>query len=77
MPFICVVDTVFEGMVASWKEEDGKPVVYETREAAEEDAHDVATEDNPDEEPDTVLEVVVTESEIYDPVDGRIYWREM
>lgn len=73
MPFICVIDTVCDGLVASWKFEDGTPVVFATREEAEEEANDVM----PDDEPDTVLEVVVTESEIYDPVDGRIYWREM
>lgn len=81
MPFICVIDTVCEGLVASWRDEDGKPVVYPTREEAEVDAHDVQTtpeedrdEDWEPDEPDTVIEVVVTPEKIYDPVDGRIYW---
>lgn len=69
MPFICTIDTVFGGRVASWRDEDERPVVHETREAAEEEANDSALD-----EPDGVLEVVVTEDRIYDPIDGRTYW---
>jgi hypothetical protein len=70
MAFICAIDTVFQGVIASWRDEDGKPCVYETRAEAEADAADV----HEDDEPDMVIEVVVTEDKIYDPVDGRVYW---
>lgn len=70
MPFITTTDTIFEGRVAAWREEDGKPCVYETKEEAEADANDVGEDD----EPDMVIEVAVTESSIIDPIDGRVYW---
>ena len=82
MPFICVVDTVFDGRVASWRDEDGKPVVYEDKSEAEADAADIQIdeedrdEDWEPEEPDAVVEVVVTPEKIYDPVDGRVYWEK-
>lgn len=82
MPFITVVDTVFEGRVASWRDEDGKPVVYGTQAEAEVDAADIQIpeedrdEDWEPDEPDGVLEVVVEPNKIYDPVDGRIYWEK-
>lgn len=68
--FITVIDTLCEGRVAGWREEDGKPCLYDTREEAEKDANDVAEGDDPDD----VIEVVVTPDRIYDPIDGRVYW---
>lgn len=70
MAFICTIDTICQGRVASWRDEDGRPVVYESRIKAELDAADVCDGD----EPDDVIEVIVTEDKIYDPVDGRVYW---
>lgn len=81
MPFICIIDTVCQGRVASWRDEDGRPIVYPTQADAEEDANDVnLPPDDPDydpddlNEPDTVVEVVVTDESIVDAVDGRVYW---
>lgn len=72
MPFITIVDTVFQGRVAGWRDEDGKPVIYDSLIEAEMDAADVGEDD----EPDMVVEVVVTPTKIYDADDGRIYWQE-
>ena len=82
MPYICITDTVCEGRIASWKDaETGKPCVYETHEAAMRDADDPVLrqmyEENDEEyEPDTVLEVIVTDDRIYDPVNDETYWRK-
>lgn len=82
MPFICVIDTLCDGMTASWRDEDGKPCVFSTREEAEIEAADIQIEEEDrdedwePEEPDAVIEVVVTENKIYDPVDGRVYWEK-
>lgn len=82
MPFICVIDTLCDGLVASWRDEDDKPVIYDTKEEAEKEAADIQTpeedrdEDWEPDEPDMVVEVVVTPEKIYDPVDGRIYWEK-
>lgn len=70
MPFITVYDTVFQGRVAGWHDDDGKPVIYDTYAEALVDANDVME----DEVPDGVLEVVVTEENITDPIDGYVYW---
>jgi hypothetical protein len=67
--FITVIDTVFQGRVVGWQE-DGKPVLYDTQKEAEIDANAVMA----DEEPDSVIEVEVTDDAITDPVDGRVYW---
>lgn len=64
MPFITVVETVFQGRVAAWREECGKPVLFDTEEEALTEA----------EEDDMVIRVIAEESRIYDPVDGRVYW---
>lgn len=80
--FITVIDTVFEGKVAGWREGDGKPCLFDTREGAEKEAADIQIpeedrdEDWEPEEPDAVIEVIVTDDKIYDPVDGRIYWQK-
>jgi hypothetical protein len=71
MPFITVIDTVFQGRVASWRDDDDKPCVFETSAEAEEMAADVMHEDD---DPDMVVEVVVNEQKIFDPIDGRVYW---
>lgn len=68
--FITVVDMVFQGRVAGWREEDGKPVLYDTREEAQIDAEDVMEGDDPD----SIIEVEVIDDAITDPVDGRVYW---
>lgn len=72
MPFITTIETAFEGRVAGWRDEDGKPCLYETQEAAQADAEDVM----PDDDPDDVIEVVATPTKIYDPIDGRVYWEK-
>lgn len=72
MAFICVIDTVFQGRVASWRDEDGKPVIYETEQEAELDAQEAAMSE--DDEIDEVLEVSVTDAQIIDPISGRVYW---
>ena len=70
--FITVMDTVFRGRVAGWSEEDGKPCLYDSKAEAEVDANDVIEGD----EPDDVVEVEVTDEQIVDPIDGRVYWRK-
>lgn len=70
MPYICAVDTVFEGVVATWRDEDGRPIVYETEDEAQKDAEDVM----PDDDADMVIEVVVTPKKIYDNINGCTYW---
>ncbi len=64
MPFITVIDTVFEGRTASWRDEEGKPVIFATPSEALDEC----------EEDDGVVEVVVTPDKIYDPIDERVYW---
>jgi len=72
MPFITTIDTVLEGRVAAWRDQDGRPVIYEDRlEAEMEAAEGIIHEDDV---PDDVIEVVVTEDTIIDPIDGRVYW---
>lgn len=73
MPFICVIDTICQRRIASWRDEDGRPIVYDTEQDAELDAGD------PDmlamgNDPDMIEEVTVTEDQIIGVVDGRIYW---
>lgn len=70
MPFITVIDAVFQGRVASWRDDDGKPVVYMTEAEAQVDANDVMEGD----EPDGVEQVSVTSNHIIGTFDGRIYW---
>lgn len=70
--FITVIDTMCQGMVAAWRDEDDKPVLYDTQQDAELDANDALEGD----EPDGILEVEVTDDAITDPVDGRVYWKK-
>lgn len=72
MKFITVMDTVFQGRVAAWRDEDGKPVLYDTLQEAELDAADSVMEEG--DVPDDILVVEVTDDQIVDPVDGRVYW---
>lgn len=77
--FICVIDTVFQGRTASWHDEDGKPCLFDTKDEAEAEAAECVEpdDDDPDwepDEPDTVIEVVVTAEKIFDPIDGHVYW---
>lgn len=74
MPFICVTESVCEGRVATWRDEDGRPVIYDTYKRAELDAIDAIQDD--DDEADEVLEVIVTDDKIFDPVNGRVYWEK-
>ena len=70
--FITVMDTVFQGRVAGWRDDKGKPVLYATQQEAELDAQEGVLQE--DDEADEVLEVFVTEYSIIDPVSGRVYW---
>jgi hypothetical protein len=72
MAYITVYDTVFQGRVAGWHDEDNKPVIYSTYAEALIDANDDVMDAEDD--PDDVVEVVVTDEQIYDPIDGRVYW---
>lgn len=80
--FITVVDTLCQGLVAGWKDDDGKPFLFDTREAAEVEAADIQIpEEDRDEDwgpddPDIVIEVEVTDDKIFDPIDGRVYWQK-
>lgn len=75
MPFICTIDTVFQGQVASWRDESGRPIVYDTEEEAKEDACDpeLAALDE-DYEMDGVESVSVTPTHIIGTHTGRVYW---
>lgn len=73
--WICTTDTFCQGVVASWRDDSGKPCLYDTREEAEKDANDeemLATGNDPD----GVEEVYVTDDKIIGVVDGRLYWQK-
>ena len=72
MPFITIIDTVFQGRVTGWKDQDGKPIIYETEQEAQLDAQAQME----GEEADEVVEVSITDEEVKDVVTGRIYWTE-
>lgn len=73
MPFITIQHTIFQGWVPGWRDEEGRPIIYDTEQDAELDALDAMHDE--DDEMDAVVEVVVTPCKIYDAVDGRTYWK--
>lgn len=74
MPFITIQHTVFQGWVPGWRDEEGRPILYDTEQEAELDALEAMHSD--DDEMDGIVEVTVTDNEIVDVVDGRVYWKK-
>jgi hypothetical protein len=73
--WITTMDTLCEGVTAAWRQDDGRPFLYDSRMAAEKDANEeewIAMGNDPD----GVEEVMVTDDAIIGVVDGRVYWRK-
>lgn len=72
--FITVMDMFFNGRTVTWRDENGKPVVFDTREEAQAQIDEYVAMDPANHEPDEIFEVVVTEGSIVGVIDGRTYW---
>lgn len=65
MSYIVITDTVFQGRVASWRDEDGRPCLFDDEQAALAEC-----EDGDDVEPVDVMD----DGSIVGRIDGRVYW---